>query len=342
MTDPLVSIIIPTKNRVDLLQEALRSIQQQTYGNWEVLVVDDDSTDDTLAQVMSLGKMDNRIHGFKRDRIQTGASACRNEGVIHSRGIYVIFLDSDDLLAPFCVEQRMRIMNGNPDLDFAAFCCESFRVMPGDVGMLHNVFSEEDDINRFLKRDVVWQTAGVMWRRNVVDQLGGWDEALFSWQDWEYHLRALIQGCKYKKFPLLDCYWRLPPEGGETIGLRSRSPAHLLNQEYLFSKIICLFRENGLLNNLRLNLLAGNYLHFARLWEESHQSRADSLRVWALCYQENLIGYWDYFKVKAYFLLADYRGGWRMRAYLRPKLVKWYPSLMDSQTMNCVPANEKR
>lgn len=334
---PLVSVIIPTKDRVCLLEETLESVRRQTYSNWEALVVDDGSTDDTLAWVAAMAKQDSRIQGLRRYGGQAGASFCRNEGVAASRGEYLLFLDSDDLLAPACLQDRVTILEHEVDLDFVVFQSEAFETMPGDAKVLYNVYSEENDIDRFLRRDVVWQTAGAMWRRSAVQKVGDWDGALLSWQDWDYHLRAMVLGCHYNKFPARDCYWRLPPHQGETIGLRSRSPAHLRNQEYLFRKTTVLFSQKQLLSKARKNLIAGNYLHVARLWEESHHSLADALRVWRLCYVEGLVNYASYLKVKVYFLLARWSGGWRVRPGFRAKLGKWYPSLLGSQTMSCVP-----
>ena len=341
MSNPLVSIIIPTKNRVDLLREAINSVRRQTYSHWELVVVDDGSIDETVREVVSMGGGDRRIRLIERRSGPTGADACRNKGLRNAKGNYIVFLDSDDALSPSCLMQRVNVIQESPDLDFAVFQCEAFDAVPGDQSILHNIFTDEDDLNRLLRRDMVWQTGAVIWRREALERVGAWDEKLLSWQDWDLDVRAILYGLNYKKVARRDCYWRQPGKQVETIGLHSRRPNHLHNQEYLFEKIIQMFEKTDLLTPVRKNLLAGNYLHFAMLWEEKCNSRKDAIRVWRLRHREHLIGLFDYFRVKFYFELGNWPGGWRIRPSIRSKLGKWFPSLIGSQTMCCIPINEK-
>lgn len=88
----LVSVIIPTYNRADLVCEAIQSVLDQTYQNFEIIVVDDGSTDDTK-QVLTLYK-DKIIYIYQQNQ---GGSAARNTGLKHSKGEYISFVDSDDL-----------------------------------------------------------------------------------------------------------------------------------------------------------------------------------------------------------------------------------------------------
>ncbi|GAL61487.1 glycosyltransferase family 2 protein [Algibacter lectus] len=100
MSLPLVSIIIPTYNRAHLISETLDSILAQTYTNWECIVVDDGSTDDTSLIVNKYCTKDLRFIYHKRpSNKKKGANACRNYGFELSKGEYIQFLDSDDLLS---------------------------------------------------------------------------------------------------------------------------------------------------------------------------------------------------------------------------------------------------
>src|SRR5829696_1947350 len=96
---PTVSIIIPTKDRAALLEQTLDSIRLQTYSDWEAIVIDDHSTDETIAQTTAASSHDPRIRVLSLTD-KSGAPAARNLGIAEARGEYVIFLDSDDLLAP--------------------------------------------------------------------------------------------------------------------------------------------------------------------------------------------------------------------------------------------------
>ena len=95
---PLVSIVIPLYNRAELIAETLQSVLMQFYQNWECIVVDDGSTDNSFQVIKSLFEKDNRIKVYERNREPKGASTCRNIGIEKSNGEYIIFLDSDDLL----------------------------------------------------------------------------------------------------------------------------------------------------------------------------------------------------------------------------------------------------
>jgi glycosyltransferase involved in cell wall biosynthesis len=95
---PTFSIIIPTYNRANLLPETIRSVQNQTYTNWECIVVDDGSTDGTRQVVEAIIKSDSRIKYFFQENAER--SAARNNGIRNSSGEYICFLDSDDHLLP--------------------------------------------------------------------------------------------------------------------------------------------------------------------------------------------------------------------------------------------------
>lgn len=109
MNEPLVSVIITTLNRPGLLRRAIRSVQAQTYSNYELHVVDDGSSDDTEDQLKSILAEDDKVFYWRHDK-QKGLSAARNTGISHSRGDYVAFLDDDDEWKPCCLEKRMELL----------------------------------------------------------------------------------------------------------------------------------------------------------------------------------------------------------------------------------------
>ena len=207
-TDPgvLVTICVPSYNRTDLVGETLDSILAQSDPRWEAIVVDDGSTDDSLAVISAYAALDPRIRLMSRDREPKGACACRNIAVEHGRGRYVLFLDTDDLLAPFCLEQRVAVMEENPSADFAVFPMLLFEGSVHNADRLWNVENGEDDLVRVLRMDPVCQGTGTLWRRDSFIRAGMWDEQLKLWQDIELHLRAFGGGYRFVK--RLD----LPPD----------------------------------------------------------------------------------------------------------------------------------
>lgn len=197
--EPIVSIITPSFNRGNIVFETAHSIFNQTYTNWEWIIVDDGSTDNSLEVLNGFAEKDTRVKVFQRNREPKGACTCRNIGVEKSTGDYVIFLDTDDLLAPFCLEQRVKAASETPDYDFIIFPMLLFKHQPDDMRLLWNIDKDEDDVTRLLKGDPVCQGTGTLWKKNSFIRAGMWNAELKLWQDVELHLRSILKGFTYKK-----------------------------------------------------------------------------------------------------------------------------------------------
>jgi glycosyltransferase involved in cell wall biosynthesis len=114
---PRVSIVLPTFSRAKFLPQAFESIRAQTFGDWELIVVDDGSTDNSRELVEGFGR---EVRQAVRYVYQTnqGAYAARNSGVDHSRGLYVAFFDSDDYWLPHHLQDCVTALDANADLDW--------------------------------------------------------------------------------------------------------------------------------------------------------------------------------------------------------------------------------
>lgn len=155
---PLVSVIIPSYNRAAMIGETLESVLTQTYQNWECIVVDDGSSDNTRKVIEDYVKIDTRIQLFKRVRIPKGPPTCRNIGLEKSNGEYIIFLDSDDLLDSCCLENRNRFMLNKPALDCGVARGLVFKNESYDSDLLISSFKYGDAITAFLNFDIPWIT----------------------------------------------------------------------------------------------------------------------------------------------------------------------------------------
>jgi len=117
MISGLVSIIVPVFNREKLITETLNSIQNQSYTNWECIIVDDGSTDSTENCIQTFVEKDKRFAYYHRPLTYIkGANSCRNYGFEVSSGEYINWFDSDDVMLPDCLEQRIKAFI--PTLDF--------------------------------------------------------------------------------------------------------------------------------------------------------------------------------------------------------------------------------
>jgi glycosyltransferase involved in cell wall biosynthesis len=187
---------MPAFNRDDVIAETLDSLLAQTEPNWEAVIVDDGSTDTTRDVIGMYASRDARFRLLTRPREPKGACTCRNIAVGAARGRYVLFLDTDDLLAPHCLAQRVAAMDDRPELDFAIFPMLVFSGRPAAADRLWNVETPDDDLERLLRFDPICQGTGTLWRRQSFIDLGLWDERLAIWQDIELHLRAFIRAAE--------------------------------------------------------------------------------------------------------------------------------------------------
>lgn len=214
----LVSIILPSFNKDAFVGQAIQSVVDQTYADWELLIVDDHSTDGSLAVIEAWKQKDARIHSRINDSGVKGGSACRNIGLEMARGQFAMFFDADDLLAPYCLFQRLEMLKKQPELDFGVFPMATLFEHIGDSASMWNSF-EGDHLKRFLAHDLPWQTMMPMWRVAALNTLGGFDSSFQRLQDVELHTRALLEpSLKYKVFASAeaDCYYRIEEDRIET------------------------------------------------------------------------------------------------------------------------------
>lgn len=191
-----ISVIIPVFNRSSSIERCIRSVLKQTYQDFEILVVDDASDDDTLNKVEHIH--DSRIRIF-RNLENRNANNCRNIGIKNASGSYIQFLDSDDVLVQNKFEEQIRILEALPEVDMV-FCLS--RSANDSSGRLWNVPFYQDYILSFLNDNPLWHTNDPIWRlKSINDYHLFWDEDLLCWQDWHYHLIALIRGCRVLYIP---------------------------------------------------------------------------------------------------------------------------------------------
>ena len=303
----------------------------------EAIVVDDGSDDDTIQRMESLSQKESRIRFLRRDREPGGTNVCRNLGLEVSAGKYVILLDSDDALAPFCLEQRVDTMQNHPNLDFGVFPTRVFREQPGDTAFLWNAETEEDDINRFLSLDVPWNITSPIWRRPALTVLGPCDVGLICGQDWIFHIRALTKHLSYQKFPRPDSFYRLPTLQSGSIGSDFNKPDYLRVQESLLPLTRDMLVTAGMFTETRKRLLAGVYFGLAMRWQCDCGSTPEALRVWRACRENRLVGFKDYYEAVLFLQAKDLRGIWRLRGYLGERFRARYPAFRGSATIYKAP-----
>lgn len=272
---PTVSIVIPVKGRSNIFKETVQSLLAQTCQDWEAIIVDDRSPGKEFQNVSAIVATDSRMR-LVVNRGRAGACACRNAGLAASAGKFVVFLDSDDLLAPTCLEKRIETLEKNPDADFAVFLSRIFHNELGDTPYLWNEFLPDDDIERFLQNDPPWGTLGPIWRRERLVQMIPWNERARSWQDWEFHISAIASGAKYIKVSIADTYVRAKQT--ESITSTWDRPRFSFNRVRVMQNVAARLRSKNALTKRRRNILAALFLQHAFL---SKQQRSRALKIWS-------------------------------------------------------------
>ncbi|HEY1206210.1 MAG: glycosyltransferase family 2 protein [Bryobacteraceae bacterium] len=296
--DPSVSIIIPTKDRCGLLLETLASVRSQTYQHWEAVVVDDLSSDTTWPALLELAAEDPRIRPLRRAGPAGGAQVARNQGLSASRGSFVIFLDSDDLLTPDALAGRLRNATAHPEADAIVFVAEHFTGSPGlhadETAYRMNVFDGVEALDAFLAYHAPWYTSGPLWRRAAIDRVGPWDVTLPFGQDLEYHIRALTSGIRFQQLAEVDQYHR--GHDGARVS-QSNGLSNISKRLALLDRVIALLRSNKMLTPRRRRMLA-----WSAFWgtigyslERPRPQIRTTLRLWRGAYERGLVGrsaYW--------------------------------------------------
>jgi GT2 family glycosyltransferase len=287
MSDPFVSVVTPTKNRLRLLRETMDSVQRQAFDRWEHVIVDDGSDDGTAEEVTRRAKDDPRLRYLARTGQCAGANICRNQGLAAATADLIVFLDSDDVLEPNCLARRVAIMQRNQDLDFIVSGMTAFEKTPGDLDRKPGTDLLGDDLLGFLFFELPWQTTAPTWRRQTLQRLGGFDEDLPSWQDIDLHVRALAAGCKYLRFPDVDYHMRWQMEPGKISIMQRRAPDHLKAAENMLVKFERVVREGPGMTWIRQRALCSLYFFIAECWIDAGRV-SDALRCWALARNRKL------------------------------------------------------
>jgi glycosyltransferase involved in cell wall biosynthesis len=186
VTSSLVSVVIPTYNRAHLVGRALESLFAQTHSDWEAIIVDDGSRDDTVGVVEKIAARDERIRLFKHAK-NSGAQAARNTGIRSARGPWVAFLDVDDWYLPESIALRMRAAERSavPVVHSEGLLLRSTGGVPQPWGAKPLA----GDVYRELLSASAMLFPTLLVRRDTLAAIGGLDEGLSAFQEWDLSIR---------------------------------------------------------------------------------------------------------------------------------------------------------
>ncbi len=202
MTD-LVSIIIPVYNRETFLKATLISIKAQTYRNWECLLVDDHSTDESVNILKNFEEEDSRfkvlIRPYSRPK---GANSCRNFGFEHATGTFINWFDSDDLMEPDFIQKKLAAFDSKTDIVLSKtriyYVADQTEVLEQRTHLTSNLLED------FITRRISWYLPDPMYAKSFLDKHNlVFDEQLLGGQDRDFFQRVLLN---YPEMLVINAY----------------------------------------------------------------------------------------------------------------------------------------
>lgn len=202
MTECVLSVIIPCYNNCGYLIQLLECFKRQTSDSWEIIIVDDGSTDNTVETIRSFSKSDDRIKIYERDREPKGSVVCRNIGFEKSKGKYISHIDADDLVSDTFVEKRIKFMDEHPEVDYATFIAKTF--MDGDElptleskGKTYGLgVNTTDLLGDFLSANYCFSVWCNVYRRTSIQDMP-WDERVKIYTDFSFIVPGILSGLRH-------------------------------------------------------------------------------------------------------------------------------------------------
>lgn len=263
MSFPSVSIIIPTYNRAHLILETLNSIQAQSYTNFECIVVDDGSTDNTEGVLTNFCLNDERFQYHHRpDICPKGANSCRNYGFKLSQGEYVNWFDSDDYMHKDKLKIQIEALE---DSVFNFSVCQTLvfeKSLENIIGLRHELIYSDTSFEDYLSRKIIWMTPSALWKKEFLIKLDYlFDETLQAAQEWEFHCRVLFVSPKYHVTEKSLVYIR---RHLESISYNNDTEKRELNYLLAREKVFNFLKERGVKNNFLIKYFITQYKQYLK------------------------------------------------------------------------------
>lgn len=206
-SSPTLSIVMPTHNRAGYISIAIESVLQQTYQDWELLIVDDGSTDDTKSVVEPFLKRDARIRYIHQDQ-NKGIAFTRNNGVAQARGRYIAMLDSDDAWAsPDKLARQIAVLNADPELGIIGTWLEIIDEKGVHTGQQLSYAQDDAGIRSKEIYKNAFAQSSVIFRKEAFEKAGGYDGRFVVTDDHDLWLK-IGRSYRFATLPSYDLLYR--------------------------------------------------------------------------------------------------------------------------------------
>ena len=257
MNKPQISVIVPCYNHSPFIVEALESVLNQTFTNFECIIINDGSTDNTEEVVLEWIKKNEKFKYFHQ--VNSGLSSARNKGISLSSGVFILPLDSDDKISENYLEACYKVLNGNSAVKIAYGAARFF----GNVNKKWNLdtYNFED----ILYKNMIYCSG--LYRKADWEITGGYDENMKEGlEDWEFWIHILKNGGEVVQTDRCCFYYRLKDVSMITEQVVKNHYGYN-SRVYIFEKHIELYRKTNFYDmyfeNYKLKKALGNpLLHF--------------------------------------------------------------------------------
>lgn len=195
---PLISVIVPCFNHAGYLDESLESVLNQSFENWECIIVNDGSSDNTEEIALKWTNTDTRFKYVKKEN--GGLASARNFGIKNSKGKYIFPLDADDYIDKSYFEKAVKILDQNKNIEVLTSLTEHFGYKKGIYKLPDYEFETLLIKNCFI--------ACSFFRRESYEKAGGYDENLKSFEDWDFWISLLKNGGEAYRIPEILYHYR--------------------------------------------------------------------------------------------------------------------------------------
>lgn len=225
---PRFTVIIPAYNAEAYLPDTIRSILAQTYDDWELVVVNDGSTDATGDIAARFAEQEPRIRVLTQPN--GGCSSASNTAWRAARGEYICILGADDLYLPAYLETQSRFMDANPGFDI--YTCNGVKFYPDGATIPYFTDLRHQSVTEFVLDDFLESNpifGAAVFRRSMIERLGGYREDLRNAEDYDFWIRAVASGARVLHNPVVLAHYRKHPgnKSGNAV-TAARALVHIL------------------------------------------------------------------------------------------------------------------
>lgn len=277
--NPLISVVIPTYNSAKFLTKAVSSVIDQTYKNFEIIIVDDCSNDDTEEVIKAFGLNKHNIKYLKHAE-NKGTSAAKNTGIIVAKGEFLAFLDADDVWSHQKLEYQYRKYQENPELSviFTGYTLVDLNKRIKREYLPQQFHNHKDFVKKLLLRNIVTPTSSVLAKKECFEKVGLFDPTLKVAEDWDMWIRIAH---KYKfgaVESLCVTYIEHSANVSRNIGrMITYSTRVILKNLYLYEELFSK-RDLQLIRKKALSII---YLRGAQAVRDNPRERREMLRYLA-------------------------------------------------------------